>query len=146
MDAAAALVTPGPADSICWWKGKPTEASHFCAYSGQFAVESRQTELAIWTNPHPSSAVRGQSQCPPPPPLPIPNGSRGASVADLRDRSLFEDRQTDGRLLLSFIAFPEDFRGTVVSAEAFWMLPHPPKPPHHTSSALEMKRCSVPCF
>lgn len=110
------------------------------------------TQANLWLSPDRTShldqppsifSCQGTVTVPPTPP-----SHPKRILRNLCSRRLLEDRQTDGRLLLSFIAFPEDFRGTVVSAEALWMLTPPPlpKPPHHTSSALEMKRRSVPCF
>lgn len=144
MDAASALVTPGPADAIWWWKGKPTEASHFCAYSGQFAVESRQTELAIWTNPHPSSAVRGQSQCPPhhsfPSQMDLEEPPQRIYVTEVCVRT--DRRET----FIVIHRISRRFSGNGGLSGSFLDAAPPPKPPHHTSSAVEMKRRSVPCF
>lgn len=145
MDAASALVTPGPADAICWWKGKPTEASHFCAYSGRFAVESRQTDRTSHLD-QPSSifSCQGTVTVPPTPtPLPIPNGSRGASAADLCDRSLLEDRQT-GDFYCHSSHFQKTFGERWSQRKLSGCCPPAQAPPSHfVSLGNEAAQCSL---
>lgn len=111
---------------------------------------SRQTELAIWTNSHPSSAVRGQSQ-PHPPPHHHHHHLPSSSQTDLEEPAqriyvtevcLRTDRQE------TFIVIHRiSRRGTVVSAETFWMLAPPPltqaPSSHFVSLGNEAVQCSL---
>lgn len=141
MEAAAALVTPGPADGIWWWKGKPTEASHFCAYSGQFAVQTDRTSHLDQLSS--IFSCQGTVTVPPLPSFPIPNGSRGASAADLCDRSLFEDRQT-GDFYCHSLHFQKTFGERWSQRKLSGCCPPCPSPPSHfVSLGNEAAQCSL---